>query len=78
MQLQTRFSTFGFSAVVSAKSGDASVNEAVRSFVRHILEKRNMTRRWKPKVVEEKDKKSRDRQTEILDTVGIPQVCVCV
>ncbi|XP_076444904.1 uncharacterized protein LOC143282909 [Babylonia areolata] len=64
---------FTGSAVVSAKSGDGSVCEAIKSFVRHILEKRNMPRRFQPLVVEEKEKKSRDRQAHSLDLVGIPQ-----
>ena len=65
-----------FSAVVSAKSGDNSVSQAIKAFVRHILEKRNLTRRWQPMIVEEKEKKSRDRQTYTLETIGIPEVCV--
>ncbi|KAL8613727.1 hypothetical protein ACOMHN_029819 [Nucella lapillus] len=65
---------FTGSAVVSAKSGDGSVCEAVKSFVRHILEKRNMPRRFQPKVLEEREKKSRDRQAYSLEPVGIPEL----
>ncbi|XP_070190885.1 uncharacterized protein [Littorina saxatilis] len=65
---------FTGSAVVSAKSGDGTVSQAIKAFIRHIMEKRDkMERRWQPKFIEEKDKKSRDRQTVSLDTVGIPE-----
>ena len=32
--------------VVSAKDGDGGVHAAIQSFVRHILEKHHMPRRW--------------------------------
>ncbi|KAK7500112.1 hypothetical protein BaRGS_00008659, partial [Batillaria attramentaria] len=60
-------------AVVSAKSGDGSVHQAITSFVRHILEKRDMPRRWQPVPPEERVTKSKDRQADTLEPVGIPQ-----
>jgi hypothetical protein len=61
---------------VSAKSGDGSVIRAIKLFVRHIMERRGkLTRRWQPKIFEEKEVKSRDRSSVTLQPVGIEQVC---
>lgn len=64
---------FTGSAVVSAKSGDGSVHQAIVTFVRHILEKRDMPRRWQPVPQHQRIQKSKDRPADKLDQVGIPQ-----
>lgn len=61
-------------AVVSAKSGDGSVNQAIKFFVRNIMENQSMlTRRWQPQILHEREKKSRDRLGSCLESVGIEQ-----
>lgn len=81
--LATLLSIWIHSTVVSAKLGNGSVHQALQTFVRYILEKHNLQRRWQPVSSKEESKKSKDTQGNTLTLVGISQVnvytfvCVC-
>ncbi|PVD28218.1 hypothetical protein C0Q70_10805 [Pomacea canaliculata] len=64
---------FTGSTVVSAKLGNGSVHQALQTFVRYILEKRNLQRRWQPVSSKEESKKSKDTQGNTFTLVGISQ-----
>ena len=61
--------------MVSAKQGDNSVAMAIQSLVRHMLEKKNIPRKWKPVDKPKKEKKPVDIHYDKLKKVGIEKVC---
>ena len=64
-----------FSVMVSAKQGDNSVAMAIQSLIRHILEKQNLPRKWRPveKPVKE-EKKPDEIPYDKLKMTGIEKV----
>ena len=62
---------------MSAKSGNGSVHKAIKTFVRHIMEKRgSLSRRFQPKIIPEKEMKLRDRQASSMEEIGIEKVFI--
>lgn len=61
-QLQQAAEQHGFigSVMVSAKQGDNSVAMAIQSLIRHILEKQNLPRKWRPVEKPVKEEKKPD------------------
>ncbi|XP_041352204.1 uncharacterized protein LOC121370796 [Gigantopelta aegis] len=82
MENMAKEHNFVGSVVVSARDGDGGVHSAIQSFVRHILEKHHMPRRWqtpeKKKVVtvEEKNvgKLEKTQIKEVDDAFNEPEL----